>query len=120
MSAQKSSSGYRNAYCSFCRKSYRDVGPLVEGPDQVYICAACIDLCRDIIDQEKARRSSNDPGAYFRSKVEHMLDEMESMKWNMEQQLPPLFGQYPPKGDLDRLVQVLREMKERLTSVSAP
>ena len=22
----------RNAYCSFCRKSYRDVGPLVEGP----------------------------------------------------------------------------------------
>ena len=22
----------KNAYCSFCRKSYRDVGPLVEGP----------------------------------------------------------------------------------------
>src|SRR5258706_410634 len=27
----------RNAYCSFCRKSYRDVGPLVEGPGDVYI-----------------------------------------------------------------------------------
>ncbi len=25
----------RNAYCSFCRKSYCDVGPLVEGPDEV-------------------------------------------------------------------------------------
>ena len=25
----------RNAFCSFCRKSYRDVGPLVEGPGDV-------------------------------------------------------------------------------------
>ena len=28
----------KNAFCSFCRKSYRDVGPLVEGPGDVYIC----------------------------------------------------------------------------------
>lgn len=46
----------RNAYCSFCRKSYRDVGPLVEGPGDVYICAECIELCQSIIGQEKARR----------------------------------------------------------------
>jgi ATP-dependent Clp protease ATP-binding subunit ClpX len=47
----------RNAYCSFCRKSYRDVGPLVEGPGEVYICGDCIELCQSIIDQEKRRRS---------------------------------------------------------------
>ena len=46
----------RNAFCSFCRKSYRDVGPLVEGPGDVYICGECIDLCQSIIDQEKKRR----------------------------------------------------------------
>jgi ATP-dependent Clp protease ATP-binding subunit ClpX len=46
----------RNAYCSFCRKSYRDVGPLVEGPGDVYICGECIELCQSIIDQEKRRR----------------------------------------------------------------
>ena len=46
----------RNAYCSFCRKSYRDVGPLVEGPSDVYICGECIELCQSIIDQEKRRR----------------------------------------------------------------
>lgn len=45
----------RNAYCSFCRKSYRDVGPLVEGPGDVYICGDCIELCQSIIDQEKRR-----------------------------------------------------------------
>src|SRR5438132_13541809 len=46
----------RNAYCSFCRKSYRDVGPLVEGPGDVYICGECVELCQTIIEQEKRRR----------------------------------------------------------------
>src|SRR5438132_1222942 len=49
----------RNAYCSFCRKSYRDVGPLVEGPNDVYICGECIELCQSIIDQEKRRRGGS-------------------------------------------------------------
>jgi len=47
----------RNAFCSFCRKSYRDVGPLVEGPGDVYICGECIDLCQSILEQEQKRRS---------------------------------------------------------------
>ncbi len=47
----------RNAFCSFCRKSYRDVGPLVEGPGDVYICGECIELCQSILDQDKRRRS---------------------------------------------------------------
>jgi hypothetical protein len=46
----------RNFFCSFCRKSYQDVGPLAEGPNDVYICGECVELCRSIIDQEKARR----------------------------------------------------------------
>src|SRR3954452_6435165 len=49
----------RNAFCSFCRKSYRDVGPLVEGPSDVYICGECVELCSSIIDQEKRRRGSS-------------------------------------------------------------
>src|SRR6202045_2245705 len=49
----------RNAYCSFCRKSYRDVGPLVEGPGDVYICGECVELCQSIIDQEKRRRGGS-------------------------------------------------------------
>src|SRR5436190_1715578 len=46
----------KNAFCSFCRKSYRDVGPLVEGPGDVYICGECVELCQSIIDQERKRR----------------------------------------------------------------
>ena len=46
----------KNAHCSFCRKSYREVGPLVEGPGDVYICGECIELCQSILDQEQRRR----------------------------------------------------------------
>ncbi|MBC8357073.1 MAG: ATP-dependent Clp protease ATP-binding subunit ClpX [Planctomycetes bacterium] len=49
----------KNAFCSFCRKSYRDVGPLVEGPGDVYICGECIDLCQSILEQEQRRRGSS-------------------------------------------------------------
>ena len=49
----------KNAFCSFCRKSYRDVGPLVEGPGDVYICGECIDLCHSILDQERKRRGTS-------------------------------------------------------------
>jgi ATP-dependent Clp protease ATP-binding subunit ClpX len=47
----------RNAYCSFCRKSYEHVGPLVEGPGEVYICSECVSLCQSILDQERRRRN---------------------------------------------------------------
>lgn len=47
--------------CSFCRKSYRDVGPLVEGPEGVCICGECIELCRMILEQEKRRHDETAP-----------------------------------------------------------
>jgi len=53
-----SSTTKKNAFCSFCRKSYRDVGPLVEGPGDVYICGECIELCQSILEQERRRRGS--------------------------------------------------------------
>jgi len=65
MPSTKDTSGGRttkkNAFCSFCRKSYRDVGPLVEGPGDVYICGECIELCQSILDQERKRRGTSKP-----------------------------------------------------------
>ncbi|MGO2100452.1 ATP-dependent Clp protease ATP-binding subunit ClpX [Vagococcus salmoninarum] len=37
--------------CSFCGKSQEEVKKIVAGPG-VYICNECIDLCKDIIDEE--------------------------------------------------------------------
>ena len=42
----------RTGSCSFCGKSQRDTGPMVEGPRDVYICKACVELCHNIIRQE--------------------------------------------------------------------
>lgn len=55
---RRGSTTKKNAFCSFCRKSYRDVGPLVEGPGDVYICGECIELCQSILEQEQRRRGS--------------------------------------------------------------
>ncbi len=58
-SAKRGPTGKKNANCSFCRKSYREVGPLVEGPDDVYVCGECIELCQSILDQERRRRGDS-------------------------------------------------------------
>jgi ATP-dependent Clp protease ATP-binding subunit ClpX len=58
---RRGSTTKKNAFCSFCRKSYRDVGPLVEGPGDVYICGDCIELCQSILDQEQRRRGATKP-----------------------------------------------------------
>ena len=55
-SRRSSAASKKNAHCSFCRKNYRDVGPLVEGPGDVYICGDCIELCQSILEQEQRRR----------------------------------------------------------------
>src|SRR5688500_14934463 len=53
--------GRRVTTCSFCGKSSRDVGPMVEGPSDVYICANCVDLAHNIIRQEKRKLTAAQP-----------------------------------------------------------
>jgi ATP-dependent Clp protease ATP-binding subunit ClpX len=53
--------------CSFCRKSYRHVGPLIESPEldngvKAYICRDCVELCAQILDQERQKREAAAPG----------------------------------------------------------
>ncbi|MEM7681779.1 MAG: ATP-dependent Clp protease ATP-binding subunit ClpX [Planctomycetota bacterium] len=53
--------GRRVTTCSFCGKSSREVGPMVEGPNDVYICANCTELCQNIFKQERRRVHSGKP-----------------------------------------------------------
>jgi ATP-dependent Clp protease ATP-binding subunit ClpX len=39
-------------HCSFCGKNQDQVRRLIAGPGAVYICDECVDLCREIIDEE--------------------------------------------------------------------
>jgi ATP-dependent Clp protease ATP-binding subunit ClpX len=69
----------KNASCSFCKKSHREVGPLVEGPDTAYICGECIKLCQSILDQENRRRRGSGKGPLARlpapSEIAKRLDD---------------------------------------------
>ena len=59
--------GNRKQICSFCNRSGDDAGPVVEGPrnndtgESVYICANCVDLCHNIIRQEKRKLTAAQP-----------------------------------------------------------
>src|SRR5512138_1688751 len=49
--SEKTSSGEKLLYCSFCGKSQHEVRKLIAGPS-VFICDECIELCNDIIREE--------------------------------------------------------------------
>jgi ATP-dependent Clp protease ATP-binding subunit ClpX len=53
--------GRKVTTCSFCGKTSREVGPMVEGPGEVYICTNCTDLCQNIFKQERRRTSGSRP-----------------------------------------------------------
>ena len=47
--------------CSFCRRDSEQVGRLIAGPDGVYICDECVDLCNEILEEEGARQKDKQP-----------------------------------------------------------
>ncbi len=44
--------------CSFCGKDQENVKRLIAGPGSVYICDGCVELCREIIDEEQGEQTS--------------------------------------------------------------
>jgi ATP-dependent Clp protease ATP-binding subunit ClpX len=56
-----STKGGRMQYrCSFCGKGQEDVRRLIAGPGAVYICDECVELCREIIDEEEMATPKSD------------------------------------------------------------
>ena len=49
-------------HCSFCGKNQDQVKRLIAGPGAVYICDECVELCREIIDEEASGPAKVKPG----------------------------------------------------------
>jgi ATP-dependent Clp protease ATP-binding subunit ClpX len=47
------------AVCSFCGKSASQSETLIEGPNKVFICPECVDLCYNIIKQDRKRTGTS-------------------------------------------------------------
>src|SRR5450631_3883037 len=61
-----------NQRCSFCRRAQDEVNRLIAGPEGVFICDECVDLCREILEEEAVNYK---PAAEF--KVERILPPKE-------------------------------------------
>ncbi len=46
--------------CSFCKRTQEEVNRLIAGPDQVFICDECVDLCRDILAEDTVSPAAAD------------------------------------------------------------
>jgi ATP-dependent Clp protease ATP-binding subunit ClpX len=56
MAKTTNSSNYkRKETCSFCGRAKKPVDAFVEGPGGVYICPECVELCYNIVRQERKR-----------------------------------------------------------------
>ena len=49
----------RPSLCSFCGKGSREVGTLIEGIDQTFICRECADLCQSMFRRQQKQRFGN-------------------------------------------------------------
>ena len=71
--------------CSFCGKSQDQVKKIVAGPG-VYICNECIDLCKEIIDEEFKDEAVNDllevpkPGEILAILNDYVIGQTEAKK----------------------------------------
>lgn len=71
----KKPSEMTNFYCSFCGKSQDEVNKIVAGPD-VYICDECVELCKNIIDEElKSERTHEPVKMLIPSEIKSVLDD---------------------------------------------
>ncbi|MBR5191855.1 MAG: ATP-dependent Clp protease ATP-binding subunit ClpX [Clostridia bacterium] len=47
-----------NLYCSFCGKSKEQTKRLIAGPNGIFICDECIEICRSIMQEEDAKTTT--------------------------------------------------------------
>lgn len=66
--------------CSFCGKTEKQVHKLIAGPNGVYICDQCVDLCDEILEEEYQdnygqESEENEINLLKPKEIKHFLDE---------------------------------------------
>ncbi len=82
--------GSRLSYCcSFCGKTQDQVRRLIAGPSAVYICDECVELCREIIQEEDStpaakrkapRQSTPPPKVIYQQLSEYVVGQEQAKK----------------------------------------
>lgn len=63
--------------CSFCNKSEDQVRKLIAGPDEVFICDECIEVCSEIVEEELESENMDGDGIHLLKpeQIKSFLDE---------------------------------------------
>jgi ATP-dependent Clp protease ATP-binding subunit ClpX len=70
----KKEAGDEALRCSFCNKSQREVKKLIAGPT-VFICDECVDICLDIIAEDRMLEQQHDATLPKPREIKALLDE---------------------------------------------
>ena len=65
--------GQKPIFCSFCGRLRQEVDKLIEGPNSVYICDECVEICHKIMLDEEGASQENIMGS----------KDLISTDWNM-------------------------------------
>jgi ATP-dependent Clp protease ATP-binding subunit ClpX len=57
--SKQSETGKTKVICNFCGRAGGQVDTFIEGPNNVFICPECVDLCHNIIVQNKKRQTKS-------------------------------------------------------------
>ena len=72
-------------HCSFCGKNQDQVKRLIAGPGAVYICNECVELCREIIDEEAAGPAKTKAGPHRTPPPKAIYDQLGEYVIGQEQ-----------------------------------
>ncbi len=64
------STGSNMQFCSFCGRRQDQVARLISGPDNVFICDECVELCREILQEERETKQNEGQGLQLLSPKE--------------------------------------------------
>ncbi len=70
----KKDSGDEALRCSFCNKGQREVKKLIAGPT-VFICDECVDICLDIIAEDRLQEQQRDASLPKPQEIKELLDD---------------------------------------------
>ncbi len=62
-------------FCSFCGKRKELTKRLIAGPSGIYICAECVDICREILNEDVDAVTSEPVGLLKPSEIKKRLDD---------------------------------------------
>lgn len=62
-------------HCSFCGKNKSEVGKLIAGPDGIFICDACVEICNQVIKQSTIEDAAMPVDLPVPEEIKRRLDE---------------------------------------------